>query len=504
MAKQKLRVFISSVQKELEVERVFVSGMVSTDSELSSLCDIVLFEKEPLSGKKAAKPYLRCLAGCDVYVLILGREYGEKGGLISATHEEYRFAQEKNMPILIFIRGKHDLERHKKTQDFFEEIKKDGHTYRRFHDRQDLGPELKKSLIRVLQEIFHVPVKSLRQRNNTVEWKVSAFEQQELNVSANGIDLAVASRWLQLTTATNAQIMNHLREKGLVRRNSEGSGFSAMASGLIFLGKNPSLVFPHCKILVDAYTGTELDSTPKDQMTLSEPVPSMIEKIIDFIIRNTRHPIQVVGIRRVSLDEYPTTALREAVVNAIAHRNYDDAARSIYVRLFFDRIEVLSPGDLMPPLTIAKLLKGTFNPCSRNPILAQYLAQFGLMEQRGSGILRMKKAMIDHGLNAPQYSYKDGFFTVTLKGPGADLSRIQKPVLKEVPVGKETVLSERQKEIARWLAEGEAITNQICQKRLRISKVTAMNDLKELVNAGLAEQTGKGRSVRYIYKAGKR
>ena len=134
-------------------------------------------------------------------------------------------------------------------------------------------------------------------------------------------------------------------------------------------------------------------------------------------------------------------------------------------------------------------------------MLAQYLVQYGLMEQRGSGILRMKQTMREHGLDEPRYSYKDGFFTVTLKGPGEDLFRLKSPLVKEASIRDESILSDRQKKIAKWLAKGESVTNQLCQERLKISKVTAMNDLKALVAVGLADRTGKGRSVKYTYKA---
>lgn len=138
MGERKYKIFISSVQQELETERVAVAGAVSSDRTLGRHCDIVLFEKEPLSGRKVAKPYLECLAGCDAYILILDREYGGRpSGPLSATYEEYRYAQGRNMPMMIFIRGDHDPERTRETQAFFAEIRRDGHTYRRFHDRMD-------------------------------------------------------------------------------------------------------------------------------------------------------------------------------------------------------------------------------------------------------------------------------------------------------------------------------------------------------------------------------
>ncbi len=82
----KKRVFISSVQKEFEIERVAIAGAVSSDESLSRFCDVFLYDKEPLSGRRIAKPYLKCLDSCDVYILVMDREYGRIVDTISATH----------------------------------------------------------------------------------------------------------------------------------------------------------------------------------------------------------------------------------------------------------------------------------------------------------------------------------------------------------------------------------------------------------------------------------
>lgn len=71
MSVRKKRVFISSVQKELEIERVAIAGAVSGDEGLSQFCDAVLYDREPLSGRRIAKPYLKCLDSCDIYILVM-------------------------------------------------------------------------------------------------------------------------------------------------------------------------------------------------------------------------------------------------------------------------------------------------------------------------------------------------------------------------------------------------------------------------------------------------
>jgi len=334
MADRKYRVFLSSVQKELETERVAVAGVVSSSALLSHYTEIVLFEKEPLSGRKVVKPYLDCLDSCDIYVLILDREYGNVRNTRSATHEEYRYAQRRDMPVMIFVRGHYDSGRQQKTQDFFNEIKKDGHRYRRFHDRLDLLPEIKRGLIRVLQETYHLDIIEETRTAPGEVAKASPFELQLLDVPASNLALDVAKIWLgavgvlsdekQLTRST---LLNKLRERGLVRKNAQGGGYQAMASGLLFLGKNPSQYFSQCRILADAYDGVEPDPNPKDQDTISGPASRMVECVVDFVMKNTRHPIRVVGINRLKMDEYPREVVREAIVNAIAHRDYEDAAR---------------------------------------------------------------------------------------------------------------------------------------------------------------------------------
>src|SRR5262245_48538399 len=108
----------------------------------------------------------------------------------------------------------------------------------------------------------------------------------------------------------------------------------ATAAGVVLLAKDPSAVLPQCRFLADAYRGTEPDGDPIDHEDVRGPMPLAIERAVAFIERNTRHPMKVVGLDRVRLDEYPTEALREALVNAVAHRQYEDAGRKILLEVF--------------------------------------------------------------------------------------------------------------------------------------------------------------------------
>jgi hypothetical protein len=217
--KEKIRIFVSSVQKELELERVAVASWVSADPQLADVCEVVLFEKEPLSGKRIRKPYLECLETCQIYLLILDCEYGNPPEF-SATHEEYRFACEKGLPILIFLKGKTDYRREAKTKAFLKEIKDDDNTYKRFHDRLDLEPEFRKALNRALENLFDVQIESEPADTVPSVESASVFEQQALDISADQLDETSSEKWLRAIKAvpegqslSDIERLNALRQK---------------------------------------------------------------------------------------------------------------------------------------------------------------------------------------------------------------------------------------------------------------------------------------------------
>lgn len=225
---KKLRIFVSSVQKELEIERVALAGWVSADSQLSEVCDVVLFEKEPLSGKRISKPYLECLKSCQIYLLIIDCEYGNPPEF-SPTHEEYRFARDRNMPILVCIKGMSDGKREGKTETFIAEVKKDKNTYRRFHDRVDLQPEVRDALRRVLKEGFDIDTTSETSWRGTVTEPASMFEQQALEISAEELDAdKVTTSWvvsnMEISKGTAFRDLNGLCELGILEVQGKGRG----------------------------------------------------------------------------------------------------------------------------------------------------------------------------------------------------------------------------------------------------------------------------------------
>ncbi len=506
----KKRIFISSVQKELELERAAVASLVATDPFLLQHCVPVLFEKEPPAARPAPKGYLETLHGCALYVLIIAHEYGQLDGELSATHHEYRLAQKLKLPTIVFLKGAQDEARNAEAKAFFAETKKDGYKYVRFHDREDLKPAMLEALRCALADVFGLKATSadVSESEQLID-AASTFESTVLaNVSVESLDQALLDRFNQQTVSGDPERIwrspaEALQTRGLAVPGQEKNTFRATAAALLLFGPSPAFRFPQCEILADAYDETRVSGRPKGQVTINAPLAHVLDHALKFIDDHTFHPRRVVGLNNLRLDEYPVAALREALVNAVAHRSYDDAARKIFVRVFSDRVEISSPGYPPKPLTLAKLRRGGYKPCSRNPLIAQTLATLGVMEQRGSGFARMQDAMLNHGLEVPLFGQQDGFFIVTLPGPAGNYDRLILPAGVSGPItaAVEEQLNKRQRAILLHAQKSGAVTSGWCRKRFDVAYQTVNRDLGALVDLNLIQAVGRGRSTRYVLRS---
>lgn len=189
------------------------------------------------------------------------------------------------------------------------------------------------------------------------------------------------------------------------------------------------------------------------------------------------------------MPEYPETVWQEAIINAFAHRDYEDQAREIEVWFFEDRLEVKSPGDLIPPITLEMLRSRTPVHASRNPLITRVLVEAGLMREEGEGIPRMFDEMERFFLRAPEFQAGASEFMVILHnepvftGPSEEWQRIV----------QELSLSTAQKRIL--LAHPEGFTNSDYQRLNSIDRDQAYREIQEMIGFGVilpAETAGRG------------
>ncbi len=298
-----LRLFVSSVQSELEDERLIVQNLVNTDPFLSAHCLPVLYEFEPASPRHALEGCLAALDGCQVYLLIVGAQYGSPAGgstvdgspaaespvgNLSITHAEYRRSKEKNLLVLAFIKGERRMPREPGTLALLAEIDADGPKYKRFGNVIELQKEVRAALLKLLNDRFGITPTS--DENTIAEHTIeatSAFESRPLHrVRWRDLDLAMARRLLAATgqrTAdelTGHDLLASAALRGLVWHDPATGEHYATAAGIVMLAKDPSAVFPQCRILADAYRSTEADGDPRDHEDIRGPMPLANEQAI--------------------------------------------------------------------------------------------------------------------------------------------------------------------------------------------------------------------------------
>ncbi|MFQ5854282.1 MAG: ATP-binding protein [Anaerolineae bacterium] len=265
-------------------------------------------------------------------------------------------------------------------------------------------------------------------------------------------------------------------------------------AGILLFGKDPQAFVPGCEITVVRYAGTEMGDEFLRQ-DIRDTLPEQIRRAEAFLVSNMRVGARLVGFEREEKAEYPLDAVREAVVNAVAHRDYSITGDQIRVFMFADRIEVYSPGRLPGPVTVDNIVDERF---SRNESIVQVLADLGFIERLGYGIDRMIWLMQQEDLPEPVFQETANGFRVTLYGHGQRL------------ITTDTIdrsrwahlhLNPRQEKALEYLAEHGRITNSEYQDLAPdVSAETIRRDLADLVERGLLLRIGRKRATYYIFK----
>jgi len=189
----------------------------------------------------------------------------------------------------------------------------------------------------------------------------------------------------------SAQIKNVFQNKthillslGAVKQIDNTNYFTN--AGVLFFTQDPTFLIPQAKITCVAYNGTEKVDI-LDRKDFSVDLITSIEMGLAFIRRHLNEATEIKGLKREDKLEIPLVALREALVNAVAHRDYIETGARIMIEVFSDRIIISNPGGLPPGLSADDFGKYSL---SRNPIISDILYRVGLIEKLGTGVNRIK------------------------------------------------------------------------------------------------------------------
>jgi ATP-dependent DNA helicase RecG len=473
MAAAKLKIFISSVQGEFKQIRHDLKAFLMGDAFLHRfISDVFLFEELPAKDRSADQVYLEEVKRCDIYLGIFGYEYGsEDQDGSSPTEREYNYATKHRKTRLIYVWGL---------------------------DEKKRAPKMRKLVSRASAEVIRRRIDNVNALNSAVydsivdhlecmgalrvpPFDTTACDKVNFNdLSRKRIDwfLETARRErafpLKPNTTTHA-LLTHLN----LMENEKPTN-----AAILLFGSNPQRYHRTAETKCVHSHGTQYQRPFASQQIYSGDLFEQADQARDFVLAKIN---RAVGTRTESnvapaTYELPPDAIGEAIVNAIAHRDYYSKA-SVEVRLFADRLEIWNPGKLPGNLTIDDLRKD-HPSVPNNPLIAESLYLTRYIEKAGSGTQRMIELCREAGLPEPQFEQRSGSFVITL----------WRDWLTENTI-KQLDLNERQRQAVLVIKANGRLNNMDYQKAFGVSKPTASRDLEDMVRKGILEKigiTGKG------------
>ena len=393
-----LRIFISSVQGEFAEERAALRDYVHSDPLIRRFFEVFLFEDAPASDRRPDQLYLDEVDRCDVYAGLFGLDYGnedEEG--VSPTEREFDRATAVGVHRLIFVKGSDDA-RHPKMQALTRKAQA-GLIRKRFHTTAELVAGLYAALVEYLEG------------RELIRWgpfdaaPCTRATRDDLDIErmAQFIRTARRARQFPLPEGTPpGQLLEHL--------NLLNDGRPTNAAVLLF-GRAPQRFLISSEIRCAHYHGTEVAKPIPSYQVYKGTVFDLVDQAVDFVLSKIYRSIgtRAESARAARTYEVPAEVVTEAIVNAVAHRDYTDNG-SVQVMLFADRLEVRNPGRLPATLTLEKL-REAHSSVPGNPLLAESLYLTEYIERMGTGTLDMIRRCVEAGLPEPEFAVADGFVT---------------------------------------------------------------------------------------------
>jgi len=474
-------IFVSSVQKELNEEREAIRNYIKTDPLLMIYFEPFLFEHIPATDREPEELYLSEVDGCTIYLGIFGNEYGpENKHGISPVEREFERATEKSKHRLIFLKGNDDGKRHPKMKSLISRATP--HVVRRrFTTIDELKKELYAALVQFLCDRRIIPCTPFDESacpgatlKDISDEKVAWF-----------IPVAKKERGFPLNLGTpTEQVLTHL---DLLE------GARPTNAAILLFGMKPQKFMPTSEIKCLHYHGTVVAKPIPSNQIFTGTLFDQVDQATDFVLSKISRSVPPRDSAPVSETKYeiPKEVIQEAVVNAVAHRDYTSDA-SVQVSVFSDRIEVRNPGSLPPDLTFEDLkIEHSSRPRNHRIALPLYLTHY--LDKVGYGTIQMTNGCRDAGLPEPEFSQSGREFVVTLWRDW-----LTDAVLAEFR------LNERQKKIIGFLKSHARITNAECQELTGAARKAISRDLGGLVDAGLLVRIGERRGVYYVIARSKR
>ncbi len=417
----------------------------------------------------------------DLYVGVFGNDYGseDKDG-ISPTEREFDQATAIGIHRLIFVKGTDDSIRKPKMLALIQKAQI-GLIRKRFNTSEELVTALYAALVEYLVSKDLI--------------RSEPFDAAPCSkASLDDLDTEQMTRFIRIARGARAFPLpvDASTEDLLIHLNLLNDGRPTNAAMLLF-GKSPQRSFISSEVRCAHFHGTQVAKPIPSYQVYKGTAFQLVDQAVDFVLSKIALSV---GTRAKSVQapvayEIPKEVVTEAIVNAVAHRDYTSNA-SIQVMLFTDRVEVLNPGRLPPSLTLEQL-RVAHTSIPNNPLLAEplYLAQY--IERMGTGTLDMIRRCSDAGLPEPEFNDSSGFkITIWRATP-----------TEQIKVQPESLPGDLKSKVLNLLADGPMSRSDL-SKKLRQKEVSGQlkKVFRDLLTDEMIEYTlpEKPRSPRQKYR----
>ena len=285
-------------------------------------------------------------------------------------------------------------------------------------------------------------------------------------------------------TVGTSDFNRRLLQQGLLKEEKDGlvpTGF-----GILLFGKEPRRVLRQAGLLASiTYPDGE-----KERKEFDEPavlIPGLVEKWLKDKLPNVFDRNQIQREERPAL---PFEMVREAVVNALIHRDYGIEGAKCQLSVDADTVIVRSPGGPIPPITLEQMQNFSAPMLSRNPSMHFVFARMGMAEEQGLGLDSLRDRAKRLNLPLPRFTWDDPYLVLTLyRSSDAAVKTLDEANLKK--------LSKAERSGWEWLVTRDSVTTVEYQEAMSVPERTARNHLKKLTELGLLMMVGAGRATRY-------
>ena len=406
----KIKIFISSVQIEFSEERKLLCEYIQSDALLGKFFDPFIFENIPALSAAVNLVYLNEVEQSDIYLGIFGKDYGyeDKDG-VSPTEREFDYATLLHKTRLIFISDQTHLHCHPKEQTLIKKSEKSV-VRKIFTAYSDLKASVYAALVRYLEQKEYVRTVPFDATFNDR----ANMEDLDTDKIKEFVIIAKAKRNFPLEPESSPElVLTHLN---LLTNNRLTN------AAILLFGKLPQRFLISSEIKCAHFHGSQIAKPIPSYQVYKGDVFQLVNQAVDFVMSKIDLAI---GTRNMNAQvdvsyELPIEAVTEAIVNAVAHRDYTSNG-SVQVMLFKDRLEIWNPGNLPYGLTTAKLREPHYS-IPANPLLAEPMYLAGYIERMGTGTGDIIRKCNELGLKEPEFIQDEAFRTI-----------LWRPLLNDLP-----------------------------------------------------------------------